>query len=67
MKKPRHNDDGAVIVPVELDQESLRRLVQLGKDAGLHPVELAASLLHDVLLDDERAHANTRPPNASLH
>lgn len=48
------NDD-TEIVPIPLDAETRVRLARLARFVGDHPVKVAASLLHDLLRDDEDA------------
>lgn len=59
-KRPDHPTDDAVEIIRELDSTARARLHRLAHASGVHPVELAASLLSKVLEDDERE--NTIPP-----
>jgi hypothetical protein len=41
-------------VPIPLDRESIERLARLGRACGQHPLDCAAALLRDLLIEDER-------------
>lgn len=51
------DDDDVELVPVPMDRETRRRLVELSKVIGDQPYRVAGSLLRDVLKEDEDAHA----------
>lgn len=53
-------EDETEVVPIPLDPETIARLARFGRAAGVHPVQAAAALLRDVLIDDEEAHC--KPP-----
>jgi len=50
------DDDDYELVPIPLDRETRRRLVELSRVVHYDPARLASSLLHDLLKDDEDAH-----------
>lgn len=49
--------DDDIVVPVTFDSETLSRLVRFANAIGKHPLDAAADLLRDILLEDEQAHA----------
>lgn len=51
--------NAALTIP--LDDDSLVRLMDLSRACGLPIADLAASLLHDLLEEDETAHLSTSP------
>jgi hypothetical protein len=46
-------DDDTEIVPVPMDRETRKRLVAFARSVELCPVDAAATLLKDLLVDDE--------------
>jgi hypothetical protein len=58
MMKP---DDDSELLPISLDAATVARLARLSRACGAHPAALAASLLHDILLDDEAVNVLDRP------
>ena len=48
---PNRND--AELLPIELDQETIARLVRLSIICGDSPEKIAGSLLRNILADDE--------------
>lgn len=56
MPATSEDDDDYELVPVPLDRETRRRLVALSRVVRHAPAQLASSLLHDLLKDDELAH-----------
>lgn len=48
----RHDE----IIPIPLDPATFTRLCALARACGAHPIDIAASLLHDVLKDNDEAH-----------
>lgn len=53
---------------VELDDETAVRLTKLAAFVGGDPACIIASMMHDILLEDEMEHANVRPhPAAGLN
>jgi hypothetical protein len=46
-------EDDIELVPVPMDRETRARLVMLSHIVGDRPTKVAASLLHDLLLEDE--------------
>ena len=55
------------VVPIPVDRATRAWLVQQAAATGRHPSEVAATILHDVRSDDERAHELDRPPGATLN
>ena len=53
---PRTDDHTVLWVRVPLDEETAARLQNLSDLCRADPVSVAASLLHDVLKDDEESH-----------
>jgi hypothetical protein len=50
------DEDDFEVVPIPLDRETRRRLVALAREVRYAPAQLASSLLHDLLKDDEDMH-----------
>jgi len=50
-----------------VDEATLERLLRVADDCGADPVAVAASLLHDVLADDEAAHTDAAPLTDAVH
>ena len=48
-------DDDTELLPISLDGVTVARLCRLARACGDHPAKIAASLLHDLLADDEAA------------
>jgi hypothetical protein len=44
-------------LPIELDRETIVWLARLSRVTGSHPAKIIASMLRDIRVDDERAHA----------
>jgi len=49
-------DDDTTLITIPVDGETLRRLVKIADMSHAAPKAVAASLLHDILKDDEDAH-----------
>ena len=49
-------DTEETVLVLPIDAETTTRLLRLAAVCGSDPVALAASLLHDILLDDDLAH-----------
>jgi hypothetical protein len=64
MKAKRQNSAHWINIP--LDAETSARLSQLSDECHCDPVNVAASLLHDVLADDEAAHSPEATAPGSL-
>jgi hypothetical protein len=60
MPRPTDDTENIVWISVPLDGETAARLLNLSDVCHAEPVSVAASLLHDILKDDEIAH--TEPP-----
>jgi hypothetical protein len=56
-------------ISIPLDAETAARLAHLSDECHADPVSVAASLLHDVLADDEAAHSPgaTAPGSLTLN
>ena len=54
-------DDESELLPIALDGVTVARLCRLAQACGDHPAKLAASLLHDILADDEAANVLDKP------
>lgn len=52
------DDDDLTVFEVALSDASMRRLMRLSALTKVEPPLLLDSIIHDVLLDDERAHHN---------
>ena len=63
MSDDDHHD--VVCIPIPLSQETVRRLQALSNICHADPVKIAASLLHDVLKDDEESNFLLTAPPAS--
>lgn len=50
-------DNSRVVFPVGLDDLTVARLMEIADDAKLHPAQLIAAIVRDVLEDDAIAHA----------
>jgi hypothetical protein len=50
------DDDEIVWFSIPLNGETIERLMNLSNECHAEPVQVAASLLHDILKDDENAH-----------
>ena len=50
------DEAGGTIFHASLDDATVARLLEVCDEAGLAPAEVIASIVHDVLLDDELAH-----------
>lgn len=48
--------DDVAIISIPVDAETYRRLTSLADICHADPKKVAASLLHDILKDDEEAH-----------
>ena len=55
------DDDDSDVLPISLDGVTIARLARLSRACGAHPAALAASLLHDILADDEAVNVLDRP------
>jgi hypothetical protein len=64
-RQTRHNDDVVRLIQA-LDDVTRLRLLRKAKQTGVHPFQLAALLLRDILADDEAAEG-MRPPGTSVH
>jgi hypothetical protein len=64
-----HDDHEVVCIPIPLTPETVRRLQALSDICHADPVKVAASLLRDILADDEEAHflENAVPPSNVKH
>lgn len=61
------DDDDLHILPIPVDAETVARLVKLADKVGKHPIDCAASLLHDLMRDDEmeNVHQLADPPTTT--
>lgn len=60
--------DGVIWITVPLDSRTAARLENLSDVCHAAPIDVAASLLHDILKDDEAAHVpSERPDGTALH
>ena len=50
------HDDDVVYFRIPLDAETVARLMEVADISHADPVSVAASLLHDILAEDEDAH-----------
>lgn len=59
------SDHPKAMLAVPLDDDSVERLMSLSRVCGLPLADLAASLLHDLLEEDEETHIlmAARPPD----
>lgn len=53
-------------VPIPLDADSIARLARLARACGRHPIDLAADLLRDLLIEDERVNIDA-PTSTATH
>jgi hypothetical protein len=62
------DDKSVVWISVPLSEETATRLQNLSDQCRADPVGVAASLLHDILKDDEETHYLTdgKPPAGTL-
>lgn len=60
-------DDDVELVPVPMGRETRRRLARLAEIVEDGPTRVAASLLRDLLRDDEDAHKLNAPPARRLN
>lgn len=58
-----HRTDESLAVMIPLDAETFRRLVMLSRAVADDPITVAASLLHDILRDDEYENVLEMLPN----
>ena len=59
-------DQNTVWIRIPLDGETVRRLQNLSNECHADPTKVAASLLHDLLKDDEAANIPTALAAGSL-
>lgn len=52
-------DQNTIWIRIPLDGETVRRLQNLSNECHAEPMKVAASLLHDLLKDDEEANLPT--------
>jgi hypothetical protein len=62
-----HDDHEVVCIPIPLSPETARRLQALSDICHADPVKVAASLLHDLLKEDELFNSETPPPGIRLN
>lgn len=55
--------DGSIVLHVPLDDETVARLMNVADMSHAAPEVVAASIIHDVLYDDEQAHASEPDSN----
>ncbi len=60
-------DDDTEIVPVPMDRETRQRLAAFARAIELAPVDAAATLLKDLLVDDEFWNEAGRPKGKPLN
>lgn len=60
-------NDEIEFIPIPVDRETLSRLVRLARACGRHPVDAAAALLRDLMLDDERTNLSALDVNPSIN
>ena len=63
----KRNEKAARRITIALDEETSRRLDLLSDDCHDRPESIAASLLHDVLKDDEIYNLEEIPKEISVH
>lgn len=63
------SDNPKAVLAVPLDDESVERLMSISRECGLPIADLAASLLRDLLEEDEEANflKVARPPTDSIN
>lgn len=63
------SEHSKAVLAVPLDDDSVERLMSLSRECGLPIADLAASLLHDLLEEDEGTHLLTaaRPLTNTLN
>ena len=59
--KAEEDDRGVVFFRVPVDDATVARLMTVADEAHSDPATIIASILHDVLKDDEDAHMLTAP------
>ena len=66
------HDDDSETLPIPLDGKTVERLLRLARACGDDPATIAASLLRDILADDEAVNILERPgvcgcPSSAKH
>lgn len=60
-------EDGVVVLRVTLDPETADRLLAVADECHAEPSVVAASIIHDVLIEDAIAHQFEPPAHANFN